>query len=136
LQHSPFFNGKFACLVCDKEYKNETKRYFHLVERHGFPKEWNSKSLRVPDRIRPKKGAYGSQENKAKLELDKKHKMCRYVKAGEACPHGEECWFAHSKAELVPKQVSFGRRRPGVLKHDSKIDSKNDSKNDAMDVSE
>lgn len=115
--HSPFWNRRFACLVCDRDFKNESKRYFHLVEAHAFPRDWSSNSLRHHPRMRPKKG----QENRDKKTpaVNKKSILCRYVKSGEACPKGEDCWFAHSKAELVPDNVSFGRRRPPAAPHGS-----------------
>ncbi len=116
--HSPFWNKRFACLVCDKDFKSDSKRYFHLVAVHAFPQDWSSKSLHRPPRMRPRKG----QENE-KQKVDKKSSLCRYVKAGEACPRGAECWFAHSKAEMVPETVSFGhRKRPQIAKPSSAMD--------------
>jgi hypothetical protein len=53
-----------------------------------------------------------------------KGKMCRYIKSDGVCPRGEECWFAHSKADLVPERVSFGRHKnpPVIMTHDSIMD--------------
>jgi hypothetical protein len=116
--HSPFWNGRFACLVCDKDFKSDSKRYFHLVAAHAFPEEWSSKSLHRPPRVRPRNG----QENE-KQTVDKKSVLCRYFKSGEACPRGADCWYAHSKADTVPDTLSFGhRKKPSQIKSSSAMD--------------
>jgi hypothetical protein len=51
--------------VCEKDFKTETKRYYHLIEGHGFPNNWSSKELLHPPRMRPRKVA--QQENKEKV---------------------------------------------------------------------
>lgn len=120
-EHSPFFNGQFQCLVagCPKRFKNATKRYFHLTEGHLFPKEF-----RFP--TRPPKHVAIRKAQPQQVKKDKKTILCRYIKTAEgSCPHGDNCWFQHDRAALVPDQISFGR-------HAGKIRSRVD----AMDISE
>ena len=109
-EHSPFFDGKYQCLVqgCEhKKFKSETKRYWHMIGAHAFPKEFA-----FPKRP-PGRKAH-SNSNAQKKKQDKKSILCRYVKNNEPCPHGDECFFAHDKADTVPKEISFGRKRRPV----------------------
>ena len=113
-EHSPFFDGKFVCLVpgCTKSFKNDKKRYYHLTKGHQFPAEF--RFLKRP----PPSSKNRRQPRVKAAPIDKKRILCRYIKGGELCPHGQQCWFAHDKADIIPDQISFGRRRPQPIVRD------------------
>jgi hypothetical protein len=104
-------------LVCDKSFKNDKKRYFHLVEAHCYPKEFF-----FPQGPPKKAGARKTKPKQKKI-------LCRYIKQGQICPFDENCHFVHNKSELVPTSISFGR-------HHSNQKLPSEEKCDVMDMSD